>query len=83
MTYHRNRLAKYVIGSRAYKVEKYQYKVIGYTKGKEKIYPYIKAQYASCRGSYIPNSLHYISRQKAVIKISKKRRIRKKSEKKR
>ncbi len=76
----RNRPTKCVICSGAHKVEEHQCGVIGCTKGRGKTCPHVKAQCANCGGGHMANSSRCISRQKASVKASKERKVRKESE---
>lgn len=76
-----NQLAKQIICIGAHRVEKYQYRMIRYIKDSGKVCPYITIKYINYEGSYMANSLCYISKQKASTKASKEKKLKKQGEK--
>lgn len=78
----KNQSAKYIICANMYKIKKYQYKVVGYTKSKKKICPHIKVKYANCRRNYMINIINCTLRWKASVKVSKRKKFRRNCEKK-
>ena len=76
-----NRPAKCIICTGAHKVEEHQCGMTRCTKGRGKICPHITVKCANCGGSHMANFSRCVSRQKAGIKASKERKLRKQSEK--
>ena len=77
----RNWPAKCIIYTGAHKVEEHQCGVTGCTKSRGKICPHITVMCANCGGGHMANSPRCVSRQKAGIKASKEKKLRKQSEK--
>ena len=71
-----------MICSEPHKVEDYQYRVIGCSKDRGKICPYVTVKCANCKGNHMANSSRYSSRHKAGVKAKKEKQIEKQSEKK-
>lgn len=70
------------ICSKPPKIEKHYYNVVDYIK-KKKIWAYMTAKYANCRGNLIANSPQCISKYRADLKIRKrKKKIRQKGKEK-
>lgn len=57
-----NQLAKYIIYTRAQKVEENQFRVTGCINDRDKIGFYITVRYANCKSSYMANFLYCVLR---------------------
>lgn len=72
---------KCVIYTGFYKVEDYYYNVIGYNKGKEKIYIHINTKCANYEGAHTTNSSYCRSKHKTDLQTRQNKKDRDKKEK--